>query len=194
MSTYTSRKTYRLVISALLLAVGFVLPFITGNIQAIAKVISPLHIPALICGLCCGPAWGAVLGAVMPVLRGLIVGIPVFPTSALPMAFELAAYGFFTGVFYQALLKKRLWKSHLPAMMISLVCAMILGRFVGGAAKALMLAVGVIGSKSPYTFAAFFTSYFVSTAVGALIHLILVPAVVLALEKAKLSPMTGDLR
>ena len=82
-------------------------------------------------------------------------------------------------------------KNHLPAMLCALVTAMVLGRFVGGAAKALFIAVGVIGSKTPYTFAAFFTSYFVSTAVGALIHIVLIPIVVLALEKAKLSPVAN---
>ena len=178
-----------MVITAMLLAVGMVLPFITGQIQAIAKIISPLHIPVLICGLCCGPAWGLGLGVLLPLLRGLIFGIPVFPTSALPMAFELAAYGLLTGLFYSAFLKKRRNANHGAGILLSLIPAMILGRFVGGAAKALLLSLGVIGTKTPFTFAAFFTSYFVSTAPGALIHIVLVPAVVLALEKAKLSPL-----
>ena len=187
----SQKKTYSLVITAMLLAVGLVLPFITGNIQAIAKIISPLHIPVLICGLCCGWKWGLGLGIVLPLLRGLLFGIPVFPTSALPMAFELGAYGLLTGLLYPLFLKAFKSKNHLPAMLCALIISMVLGRFVGGAAKALFISVGVIGSKSPYTFSAFFTSYFVSTAVGALIHIVLVPAVVLALEKAKLSPVVS---
>lgn len=187
-----SNKRIRcLVITAMLLAVGLVLPFITGNIQAIAKIISPLHIPVLICGLCCGWNWGLGLGIVLPILRGLIFGIPVFPTSAVPMAFELGAYGLITGLLYPVLLKRFKGKAHLPLMLCALIIAMIIGRFVGGAAKALLITAGVIGSKSPYTFAAFFTSYFASTAVGAVIHIILIPAVVTALEKAKLSPVCG---
>ncbi len=187
----SQKKTYSLVITAMLLAVGLVLPFITGNIQAIAKIISPLHIPVLICGLCCGWKWGLGLGIVLPLLRGLLFGIPVFPTSALPMAFELGAYGLLTGLFYPLLLKVFKSKNHLPAMLCALIISMVLGRFVGGAAKALFISVGVIGSSSPYTFSTFFASYFVSTAVGALIHIVLVPAVVLALEKAKLSPVVS---
>ena len=187
----TQKKTYSMVIAALLLAVGLILPFITGQIQAIAKIISPLHIPALICGLCCGWKWGLGLGIVLPLLRGLLFGIPVFPTSALPMAFELGAYGLLTGLLYPLFLKAFKSKNHLPAMLCALIISMVLGRFVGGAAKALFISVGVIGSKSPYTFSAFFASYFVSTAVGALIHIVLVPAVVLALEKAKLSPVVS---
>ena len=198
-----------MVITAMLLAVGLVLPFLTGQIQAIARTISPLHIPVLICGLCCGWKWGLGLGIILPLLRGLIFGMPVFPTSALPMAFELGAYGLLTGLLYKAFLKAvsgrsrasadtqgsgntRGGKGHLPLILAALIISMIIGRFVGGAAKAVLLSLGVIGSGSPFTFAAFFSSYFVSTAVGAVIHIILVPAVVLALEKAGLSPLAKE--
>ena len=184
-----NKNLYSLVITAVLLAIGMVLPFITGQIQAIAKIISPLHIPVLICGLCCGWKWGLGLGIILPLLRGLIFGIPVFPTSALPMAFELATYGLLTGLIYMTLLKLLKLKNRLPAMMIALITAMIIGRFVGGAAKALLISVGIIGTKDPFTFSAFFTSYFVSTAPGALIHLVVVPAVVMAVERMRMSPV-----
>lgn len=181
---------YTLSVTAILLAVGLILPFLTGQIQAIARVISPLHIPALICGLCCGWQWGLALGVVLPLLRGLLFGIPVFPTVALPMSFELAAYGLITGILYPRLIPLLKKQSHLPAILISLLAAMILGRLVGGAAKAALLAFGLIGTNAPFTFAAFFSSYFVTTAPGALIHLLLIPEIVLALEKAKLTPLS----
>ena len=189
--TSSSKKIYSLTITAVLLAVGLVLPFLTGQIQAISRVISPLHIPVLICGLCCGWKWGLGLGIVLPLLRSLLFGMPPFPSSALPMAFELAAYGLFAGLLYKAFLKKNRSGNHLAPMLAALVIAMILGRFVGGAAKALFISAGIIGSKTPFTFAAFFSSYFVSTAVGALIHIIIVSVIVLALERAGLSPMAG---
>ena len=188
------KNTLSMVITALLLAVGLVLPFLTGQIQAIAKVISPMHIPVLICGLCCGWKWGLGLGIVLPLLRSLLFGMPPFPSSALPMAFELAVYGLVSGLVYALLLKKAKSKNHLPAMLAALITAMILGRFVGCAAKALFISLGVIGSKEPYTFAAFFTAYFVSTALGALIHIIIIPIIVTALEKASLSPLAGRSR
>ena len=183
-----------LLISAVLLAIGLVLPFLTGQIPSIGQAISPLHIPALICGLCCGWKWGLGLGLLLPVMRGLVFGMPPFPAVALPMAFELGAYGLFAGILYPLLLKAFKKENHLPALLASLVISMILGRIVGGTAKALLLAVGIIGSKSPYTFAAFLASYFTSTAVGAAIHIVLIPAVVLALEKAKLSPLMQRLK
>ena len=184
-----NKNLNRMVISGALLALGLVLPFLTGQIPTIGQAISPLHIPALICGLTCGWQWGLGLGLVLPILRSFIFGMPPFPTVALPMAFELAAYGALTGLLYPLFLKLFKKDNHLPALLTALVIAMIGGRIVGGAAKAALLAFGVIGSKSPYTFAAFFASYFTSTAIGAVIHIVLVPAVVLALEKAKLSPL-----
>jgi len=179
-------------IGAVMLALGVVLPFLTGQIQAIARWISPMHIPVLICGLTCGWSWGLGVGFVLPLLRGALFGMPPIPNTALPMAFELAAYGALAGLFYPALLRRLAGGGRLPALMIALVASMALGRVVGGAAKALMLAAGLISAGSPFTFAAFMSSYFVATAPGALIHIVLVPAIVTALEKAGLSPMISD--
>ena len=184
-----NKNLYCLTVTALLLALGMVLPFLTGQIQSIGKFISPLHIPALVCGLTCGWSWGMGLGFVLPILRGLIFGMPPFPNAALPMAFELAAYGLLSGLLYPLFLRLLKQKTHLPALLCALLCAMIGGRIVGGAAKAALIALGVIGSKSAFTFAAFLTSYFAETAIGAAIHAVLVPAIVLSLEKAKLSPL-----
>ncbi|MBQ9263552.1 MAG: ECF transporter S component [Clostridia bacterium] len=180
---------YAMVVSAVLLAVGMVLPFLTGQMQALGQVISPLHIPVLICGLCCGWKWGLAVGVVLPILRGMVFGMPPFPAVGLPMAFELGAYGLLTGLLYPVMLKVIQGKNHLPAMLTTLVIAMIGGRMVGGMAKAMFLAMGIIRSGSPFTFAAFIASYFTSTALGALIHVIAIPIVVLAIEKAKLSPL-----
>lgn len=181
---------YRMIATAVLLAVGMVLPFLTGQLQSIGQLISPLHIPALICGLTCGPVWGGILGAVLPLLRMTLFSMPPLP-AALPMTFELCAYGVAAGLLYPALRKGT--GKRIPAMLGALVAAMVLGRITGGGAKALLLAGGVISANAPFTFAAFLSGYFVDTAVGALIHLIVVPAVVLALEGAKLSPVGREL-
>ena len=127
-----------------------------------------------------------------PLLRSLLFVMPPFPNAALPMAFELGAYGLLTGLLYPLFIRLLKQKTHLPALLCALAAAMIGGRIVGGAAKGLLLSVGIIGTRDPYTFAAFFASYFASTAVGAVIHLVIVPAVVLALEKAKLSPLAKE--
>jgi len=184
---------YRMIVTAVLLALGLVLPFLTGQLQTIGKLISPLHIPVLICGLTCGWLWGGVLGAVLPLLRMALFGMPALP-MALPMTFELCAYGVLTGILYPWLLKKlhRLGAPRLVVMLSVLGLAMVAGRIVGGAAKALLLLGGVIPG-APLTFQAFVAAYFVDTAVAAVIHLIVVPAVVTALEKARLSPLDREL-
>ena len=174
---------YPLLVTAILMAVGIVLPFLTGNVQVLGQAISPLHIPVLICGLTCGWGWGLVLGVLLPLVRSVLFGMPPLVPVAIPMAFEMAAYGALCGLLYP-MLRKKLGKAYW-AMLIAMVIAMVAGRFVGGAAKAVVM--GMQGNA--YTFQAFVTAYFVNTAVGAVIHLIVVPLVVTALEKAKLSPL-----
>ena len=82
---------YSLLVTAILLAVGIVLPFLTGNVQVLGQAISPLHIPVLICGLTCGWYWGMGLGIVLPLLRSVLFGMPPLVPVAIPMAFEMAA-------------------------------------------------------------------------------------------------------
>ena len=170
------KKTRELVLTAMLLALGMVLPFLTGQIPAIGQMISPLHIPAFICGLTCGWQWGLALGVVLPILRSMVFGMPPLVAVAIPMAFELAVYGAVCGLLYPLFTRQT---KRLPAMLAALVVAMIAGRLVGGAAKAVVM--GLTGGS--YTFAAFVAGYFTSTLVGAAIHLVLVPTVVAAVEK-----------
>lgn len=171
----------RLVISGLLLALGLVLPFLTGQMQALGQAMSPMHIPALLAGLTCGWGWGAALGLVLPVLRSFLFGMPPLVPVALPMTVELAAYGLVCGLAYP-LFRRRL--KRLPAMLLGMVLAMVAGRILGGGAKALVM--GLTGDS--FTFAMFVSSYFTSTAPGALVHLLVIPPVALALERAHLSP------
>ncbi len=180
---------YKLVITALLLAVGMYLPFLLGQVQVLGQAISPLHIPVLLCGLTCGWGWGLVLGAVLPITRSLIFIMPPMPV-ALPMAFEMAAYGALSGIFYPILRRVLRKKSSLPSMLCAMIIAMIFGRIAGGAANACMM--GFQGNV--YTFQTFIAAYFTGTAAGALIHLIVVPAITLALEKAGLSPLGSDMK
>lgn len=176
----------RLLITAVLLAVGMVLPLLLGQVQVLGQTISPLHIPVLICGLTCGAPYGVVLGFVLPLLRSLIFGMPPLVPVAVPMAFEMAVYGLLTGLLYPVF--RRLFGNkmeNLLAILAAMLIAMVAGRLVGGAAKAIVMGL----QSKAYTFDAFVAGYFVTTSVGAVIHLIVCPAVVVALEKAKLSPM-----
>ena len=61
-----------LTLSAMFLALGLILPFLTGQIPQIGSMLSPMHIPVLLCGMVCGWPYGLAVGAVMPLLRGLL--------------------------------------------------------------------------------------------------------------------------
>ena len=173
----TMKKTYRtLVFAAMCLALAIVLPFLTGQIPEIGQMLSPMHIPALLCGYICGPLWGCAVGAIAPLLRSALFSMPPFPMVAVPMAFELAAYGLIAGLFYKLLPKKILY------IYASLICAMLGGRIVWGIVKVIMS----IAQASNFTFAAFIAGAITGSIPGIICHIILVPLIVIALKRAKL--------
>ncbi len=93
-------------LSAVFIALGLILPFLTGQIQQIGTMLLPMHIPVLLCGLICGWKYGLFIGFILPPLRSVIFGMPpMFPT-AIAMAFELATYGVVIGFLYQRSNKK----------------------------------------------------------------------------------------
>ncbi|MBO4289369.1 MAG: ECF transporter S component [Lachnospiraceae bacterium] len=177
--TNSSKSLLKMVYSAVCLALAMILPFFLGQVQIFMQGISPMHIPALLCGLACGPWWGLLVGFIAPLLRSLIFSMPPMAT-AIPMAFELAAYGLIAGLLFRALKKIDFW----PRTYVSMIAAMVIGRFVGGAAKAVVMGINGDG----YSFGAFISAYFVGTSVGIVLHLIIVPLILFALHKAKLLP------
>ena len=167
----------RLTISAMLLAIGMLLPFLTGQIQHIGNMLCPMHLPVFICGMVCGPYWGLAVGAVLPVLRSMVFGMPVLMPMALAMAFELAAYGLVSG-----LLRKKLPKT-LPMLYVSLIAAMLIGRVVWGLAS---IPLYSFAAKS-FGFKLFVTNGFINAIPGIIVQLIAVPAIVRMLEKSRLA-------
>ena len=118
-----------LVLSALFLAIGFVLPFLTGQIPQVGSMLLPLHLPALICGFVCGWPWGLLVGFVLPIARSLLLGMPPLVPTALAMAFEMAGYGAVAGLLYQRLRPRR------GRVYAALIGAMLAGRAVWGLAS-----------------------------------------------------------
>lgn len=175
----SNKNLLKLIYSAVCLALAMVLPLFLGQVQIFMQGISPMHIPALLCGLACGPWCGLAVGFIAPLLRSLIFSMPPMAT-AIPMAFELAAYGLIAGLLFKALKKMNFW----PRTYISMIAAMLIGRCIGGAAKAVVMGIDGVG----YSFGAFVSAYFVGTSVGMVLHLIIVPLVLFALYKAHLLP------
>ena len=170
----TREKTYKLVLTALFLALCLVLPFVTGGIPTIGNMLLPMHIPVLLCGLLCGWQYGLVIGFVAPLLRSVLFGMPPIYPVALAMAFELAAYGLIIGLVYTALHKRGL-----AALYGSLLVAMVGGRLVWGVAEVVLL--GMAGNA--FTLQAFLSGALLTAGPGIVLQLVLIPAVVVALDR-----------
>lgn len=171
-------KIRKPVLSALFLALGLVLPFLTAQIKEIGDSLLPMHIPVMLCGLICGPLYGGAVGFLLPVLRSVLFGMPPLFPNALWMAFEMAAYGLMIGALY---LKKQ--KNKVLWLYVCLISAMLSGRIVWGIAKTVLL--GIKGSA--FTFSAFIIGGFVDALPGIILQLLLIPAVMLILDRFKLS-------
>lgn len=168
------KTTRNLVYASMFLALGLVLPFFTGQIPAIGSRLLPMHFPVLICGFVCGGPTGLLVGFVTPILRSLLFGMPpLFPT-ALAMAFELAAYGFFAGWLYQKFPKK------IGFIYLSLLLAMLFGRLVWGIVSVILYT----GGGTPFSFSLFIAGAFVNAIPGIILLILIVPILVIVLRKA----------
>ncbi|MBR2011154.1 MAG: ECF transporter S component [Clostridia bacterium] len=158
----------KLVLSAMLLALGMVLPFFVGQIKEIGDSLLPMHLPVMLCGLLCGWKYGLSVGGILPFLRSVSFGMPPLYPNAIWMALELATYGFVIGMLYCR--RKSYSRAYL---FFCLVCSMIAGRIVWGISKAILL--GVAGK--PFGFAAFLTGAFLDAIPGIVLQFILIPLI-----------------
>ncbi len=167
-------STRRLVMAALCAALGVVLPQAFHAVPNAGSVLLPMHIPVLLCGLTCGWPYGLACGILAPALSHLLTGMP--PAAYLPaMLCELAAYGLLSG-----LLSQFIRTGHRRAdLYIQLAAAMLLGRVVYGLMNALVFRAGA------YSMQVFLTAAFVTALPGIIIQLVILPSLVVLLEKAK---------
>lgn len=164
-------------LAAMFLGLGLVLPLFTGQIPQIGNMLLPMHIPVFLCGLICGWQYGAAIGLVLPLLRSAIFGMPVFFPAATAMAFELMTYGLVSGLLYS--ISK--WQC-IRALYRCLICAMLSGRAVWGAVQAVQLGL----SGGGLTFKIFMTEAFLNAVPGILLQLVLIPAIMVALNRTGL--------
>ena len=163
-----------MILSAVLLAVGMVLPMLTMQVKEIGDSLLPMHIPVMLCGILCGWQYGGFIGLVLPFMRSVTFGMPPIYPNAVWMALELAAYGVAIGLVYSAFKKK-----NILSIYVSLVSAMLLGRVVWGIAKAVLLGVG----GKPFTFTMFWVGGFADALPGIILQLVLIPLLVTVLNK-----------
>lgn len=173
-------EIHKLILSALLMALGLVLPFFTGQIPQVGNMLLPMHLPVLVCGLICGWKYGLAVGWILPLLRSVLFGMPVLYPKALSMAFELAAYGALAGLFYG----RSRWKC-IVSLYRALAGAMIGGRLVWGGVMVVLM--GMKGSS--FTWKLFLFEAFFNAIPGILLQLLFIPGLMLALGRTGMVPM-----
>ena len=173
----TKQTTQNFVLAAMFMALGLVLPFLTGQIQQIGNMLLPMHLPVLVCGLICGWQYGAVVGFVLPLLRFVLFGMPPIYPMGVSMAFELAAYGFLVGWLYS----HSRWQC-IISLYRCLLAAMVGGRLVWGAVRVLLS--GVAGQA--FTWEMFLSGALLTAIPGIILQLTLIPALMLALDRTGL--------
>ena len=171
------QTTKNFVLAAMFMALGLVLPFLTGQIQQIGNMLLPMHLPVLVCGLICGWQYGAVVGFVLPLLRFVLFGMPPIYPMGISMAFELAAYGFLAGWLYS----HSRWQC-IISLYRCLIAAMVGGRLVWGAMRVLLS--GVAGQA--FTWEMFLSGALLTAVPGIILQLTLIPALMLALDRTGL--------
>ncbi len=171
-----NKSVKNIALSAMFIAIGYVLPFLTGQIPQIGNMLLPMHIPVFLCALICGWKYGLAVGLILPLLRSLILGMPPLYPIAIAMTFEMATYGFVAGFHYE----KSRWKC-LVSLYRSMLIAMVAGRLVWGAAEIVLLGI----RSTAFTWQAFISGALLNAIPGIIIQLILVPAIMLALSKTK---------
>jgi hypothetical protein len=177
--------------TALLMAMGAVLPIVFHGMPLGGRIFLPMHIPALVAGLLLGPVAGLVVGAGSPILSLVITGRPPLPLM-LPMVFELAAYGLVAGLVRARMLRaavtaagatglgaaRRSRSPYQPSVWVPLLAAMVAGRivwvivvvwaapFIGITARSLAMGLAALGAGW----------------VGIVVQLVLIPPIVRAIE------------
>ena len=173
-----SPQVQKMTYAGLMLAVAMVLPFVTGQIPQIGQMLSPMHLPVLLCGFLCGWPWGMAVGFVSPLLRSVLFGMPAMFPGAVSMAFELAVYGGLTGF-----LRRKLAGGKIQ-IYLTLLIAMIAGRVVWGLVRYVLAGL----SGGTFTFDMFLAGAILNALPGIALPAVLIPLLVMALEKAGVSP------
>lgn len=163
-------------LAGMFLALAYVMPFLTGQIREIGKMLCPMHIPVLLCGIICGAPYGMIVGIIAPLLRSLTLGMPVLFPSAIAMAVELAVYGLVAGLLYNSLPKKKI------NIYVSLLSSMVIGRVIWGVTTFCIM--GFDATK--FGFAKFWAGAVADAIPGIIMQIVLVPIIIMLLEKAKL--------
>ena len=168
----------RSITAAMLIALCVVFPMAFHAVPYAGRTLLPMHIPVLLAGLICGPLFGFIVGAAGPLLSHFFTRMPPSIMVA-PMMIELATYGLVAGVMINIVRTRRLSVD----LYVSLIAAMLVGRVVAGIAQVVYFFEGT------YALTMWTTAYFVTAFPGIIIQLLLVPSLIIALEREKVIPV-----
>ena len=178
----TSLQIRKMTYSAMLLALAAMMPRVAGLIPEIGKTLNLMHIPVLLCGFLCGWPWGLAVGFIAPLLSSLINTMPKIFPDAVVMAFELAAYGAVAGLIYQLLPRKL----GVGRIYIALLAAMAAGRVVYGIVYLFLVGLNLVKIDEALLLY-IWSRTIVKPLPGIILQVILVPLLVMALERAGLT-------
>ena len=165
----------KLVLAALCAALCIVLPMAFHTVPNAGSIFLPMHIPVLLCGFVCGWPYGLACGVLGPLLSSLTTGMP--PAAILPsMVCELAVYGLVTGFLFPRIKTGR----RAADIYLTLLTAMVCGRILYGVLNALIFRAGA------YSMELWLSAALTTALPGIVIQLIVVPVILLALEKSRL--------
>lgn len=178
-------NTLNIVTTAMLCALGVI---IASSLHAlggrkIATLLSPMHLPVFLAGILCGPWLGLICGVMSPLMSFMTTGgaRPPFPTQLIPMIFELAVYGFLSGLLRYVFLKNP--KTNKFSSILALIISMVAGRVVSAFVSAIFLTT----TNELSYFANLGVSMlgkFTATWAGILVQIVLVPAIMFALQRS----------
>lgn len=171
-----NKQLINIALSSVFLALAYVLPFLTGQIQQIGNMLCPMHIPVILCGFICGAPWGTAVGIIAPLLRSLTLGMPVLFPNAVSMAFELGTYGFFSGFLYNKLPQKKIY------IYVTLIISMLAGRLVWGFVQFSLLGFDM----TKFGFAAFIAGAFTNAIPGIILQIVLIPVLIMVIKKVSI--------
>lgn len=180
-------NTLNIVTTAMLCAMGVI---IASSLHAlggreIATLLSPMHLPVFLAGILCGPWLGLISGVLSPLMSFLTTGgaRPPFPTQLIPMIFELAVYGFLSGMLRYIFLKNP--KTNKFSSVLALVISMVAGRIISAFVSAIFLTLATTNELSYFVnLGVSMLGKFTSTWAGIIVQLVLIPAIMFALQRS----------
>ncbi|MDY3929394.1 MAG: ECF transporter S component [Clostridia bacterium] len=171
-------NTKKIVLNGLLCASGVLLPqafHVFGMTSGM--IFLPMHIPAIISGYILGPLCGLICGMVSPIISCFAVSMPTLAKMPF-MAFEIGAYGFFSGLFFKIFSQKS--KNTLLSVYVTLVLTQIAGRIVN---LILLLAAVYLLKINTVSVASAWTAV-VTGIPGIIIQWVFIPPLVMIIRKS----------